>query len=162
MKKFGVLFLVLLFTLAAAVPAYAAKPVVQTGTLDEVWELEGICPGIEVWDHEVGSYRATAFYDKQGNYLGYELHWSGVDNLYDPERPEFMLSGHYSMHENYDALTDQHAYFGIAFNITVPGYGTVLHESGRTFPSGRTVGKHSTLDLKGDDIQQLCSLLGGD
>jgi hypothetical protein len=160
-KKLAVLLVVLLFTLAAAVPVYAGKPDVETGAFDDDWAFDPpICQGIEVRDNDVGSYRTTFYYDDQGNLLWLENHWSGIDHLYNPANRDVVLTGHYSAHYRYDARTGEETVNGIVFNITVPGYGTVLLEAGRTGPSGRTVGKHSSMDPK--DMEQLCSLLVGD
>lgn len=110
-------------------------------------------------DNEVGTWHETSFYDNQGNLVRFRGHYSGTDNLYNPENPDVVLSGPFSVHVESDPRTGEESIFGVAFNITVPGYGAVFHESGRTFPSGRTVGKHTTFNPEA--LAEFCAMLAG-
>ena len=162
MKRLVILSLVLLLTLAAAIPVFADKPVVETGTLDDIpWELEyQPCPDLVLMDHEVGIYSVTWHYDREGNLVFLQNDWSGVDHLYNADNPDVVLTGHFSAHYRYNALTGEESITGIMWNITVPGYGTVVVDAGRWVPvTGKYVGKRSWDDP--EDMAQLCSLLGG-
>ena len=162
MKRLVILSLVLLLVLVTAVPVFADKPVVETGTLDDVpWALEiQPCPGITLMDHEVGIYSVTWHYDREDKLIFLQNDWSGVDHLYNAANPDVVLTGHFSAHYRYNALTGEESITGIMWNITVPGYGTVVTDAGRWVPAtGKYVGKRSWDDS--EDMAQLCSLLGG-
>ena len=162
MKKLVVLLAVLLLTLVAAVPVAAAPPVVDAGSFDEDFADDlPLCPDIVLRDHSVGTYRDTWFYDNQGKLLRYQSSWSGVDNLYNAANPDLVLSGHFSAHYIYNAVTGEESYPGTFWSITVPGYGIVFKEAGLwKSRTDRLVGIHTSLDP--EKMALLCSLLGGE
>ena len=63
------LLLALAFSLLLAVPASADPPLIETGTWEDVYMPfdPQVCPGIEVWDHEVLTYRQTTYFDNESN-----------------------------------------------------------------------------------------------
>jgi hypothetical protein len=166
MKPGFVLPLALAFALLVAVPVSAAPPVIVTGTFEVDYPVEldpWPCPGIEIWDHEVGTYRLTSYFDNEGNLLRIQAHYLGVDNFYNPANPDIVLSGHFSGTGEIDPNTEELMLIrGAPYHITVPGYGTVLVRAGRwlQYPNGQVAGKNSLLDPK--DVAQFCSLLAGD
>jgi len=164
MKKLAVLFLVLLLVLLAAVPVYAAPPVVETGAMymDYVAFDPSLCPGVEIRDHEVLTFRQTTYFDKKGNVASIKIHFVGTDTYYNPANPGVELSGHFSATTEVDLQTGEFIHAsGIPVHITVPGYGTVLVRAGlwSRYPNSHFAGKDSFDDPK--DIAAFCSLLAG-
>ena len=164
MKKLAVLFLVLLLVLLAAVPVYAAAPVIEIGTFDGHYMPPDyqLCPGLEVWDHEVLTFRQTTYFDKEGNVASIKIHFVGTDTYYNPDKPGVELSGHFSATTEVDLQTGEFIHAsGIPVHITVPGYGTVLVRAGlwSRYPNSHFAGKDSFDDPK--DIAAFCSLLAG-
>jgi hypothetical protein len=163
MKKLAIPLLVLLFTLAAAVPANAAKPDVEAGYFDDVYEVNDPppCPGIVVMNRSVGTYRNTSYYNNQGQLIRYHSSWSGMDNLYNAANPDLVLSGHFSANYFIDYVTGEESAPGTYWSITVPGYGIVFKEAGLwKSRTDRLVGIHTSLDP--EKIALLCALLAGD
>jgi len=164
MKKLSVLLLIVLLALVAAVPASAAPPVIESGDFDVIYlneDVSGVC-GFDIYDHAVGSWQFTTFYDNDGNPTGIKSHETGIDQLYRPETPDVILIGHYTANYFEDLVTGSWSAPGTYWSITVPGYGTVLKEAGLLrFPHpGRLVGIHTSLDPA--KVALLCSLLSGD
>lgn len=166
MKPRLVLPLAIVLVLLLVVPASAEPPVIVTGEAVEDFPpyVPSPCPGFEVWDREVYTFRQTSFFDNDGNLLRIETHYIGTDNFYNPANPGVELSGHFSGTLEYDARTGEMTARGLAVNITVPGYGVVLMRSGlwASFPNPdiHVAGKDSLEDPK--DMEQFCSLLAGD
>lgn len=149
--------------LLVAIPVSAAAPIVETGTYEQDYMPFGpsLCPGIEVWDHEVGTYRMAAFYDNKGNLLEVRTKYSGTDNFYNPANPGVVLSGDYAGTIVYDARTGRTYGYGLAAHITMPGYGTVLLRAGNwsAFHDEQRAGKDSFDSA--EDMEQFCSYLAG-
>lgn len=164
MKRVLILPLVLVLALLIAVPVSAGPPVIETGEfdIDFVPFDPSPCPGIEIHDPEVATYRMTSFFDNQGNLVRVRTHYIGVDHLYNPLNPDVVLTGSFSGSQEFDLRTGEESVSGLPFHITVPGYGTVLVRAGRwsVYPSGHLAGKDSLFDP--EDMEQLCSLLAGD
>lgn len=162
MKPAVVLALALVFALLIAVPASAAPPVVETGGMDMDYVAfdPSPCPGIEIRDHEVLTYRMTFFSDNQGNPVRTQIHIEGTDKFYNPANPDVVLSGHFVANFDINELTGEQSEHGVPYHITVPGYGTVLLRAGLWDFDGHTAGKDSLLDPQ--DMEQFCSLLAGD
>jgi hypothetical protein len=160
-----VCLLALALSLLFAVPALAGPPVIETGeeVLDYLPPQFQVCPGIEVWDHEVYSYRQTAFFDNQGTLLRIRLHLVGTDHFYNPENPGVVLAGSYSASADIDLQTGELINgAGTPVHITVPGYGTVMLRAGfwSRWPDSQFGGKNSIEDP--DDLAAFCSLLAGE
>jgi hypothetical protein len=158
MKRLAVVLLVLLLTFVFAVPIYAAPPVITSGDFDVFSDEEITCPGFTVRDHMVGKWRTTSFYDNQGQLREEFNHYVGTDNLYNKDNPSFVLSGHFSSHDNYNKLTGEYTWEGTSWSIKLPGYGMVIKQAGLYKDStGRLVGIHTNFDPEA--IARLCSLL---
>jgi len=157
--------LALALMLLAAVPVSAAPPVFEAGgdDIDYVIFDHTICPDLEVHNHEVYTYRSTSWYDSEGNLLRQQMHFEGTDNLYNPLKPDVVLSAHFAGSAHYDARTGESNITGLVAKITVPGYGTVLLRAGRwnqwLYPDGHLAGKDS-FDSE-EDMEQFCSYLAG-
>jgi hypothetical protein len=156
------LSLALMLALLAAVPVSAGEPVIETGTYDNLWMPfdPSLCPGFVVWDHEVGTYRTTYYYDNEGNPLRVDTHYKGIDHLYNETNPDVVLSGKYSGTILYDVRTGELDASGLPLHITIPGHGTVLVRAGRWTPWPDV---HAGKDSLGDpqDVEQFCSYLAG-
>ncbi len=157
--------LVLVFTILFAIPVSAAPPVFFSGVFESnqpAFETSP-CPGIVVFDHEVGAYQATAYVDSQGNWQRVTNHITGTDNFYNPENPDVVISGQFVTTYMLNVLTGAESWRGVPYHITAPGFGTVMVRaglwSGPGFPDGQIAGRNSFLDP--NDIQQFCSLLAG-
>jgi len=161
MKSAFALPLALAFALLVGVPVSAAPPVVDTGAMDMDYVAfdPSPCPGIEIRDHEVLTYRMTSFSDKQGNPVRTHIYIEGTDNFYNPVRPDIVLSGHFTANIDINEVTGEQSEHGVPYHITVPGYGTVLVRAGRWIQAGQIAGKNSLLDPT--DVAQLCSVLAG-
>jgi hypothetical protein len=59
---------------------------------------------------------------------------------------DVVLTGTFSLTEEWNEITQTYAVRGVAPAITVPGYGTVFFEAGRLMPNGRIVGDHTFPD----------------
>lgn len=162
MKWTAVLPLALVLALVLVVPVTAAPPVVYTGEWDENYEITdpAPCSDFDVWDHTVGVYRDTYYYDGQGNLLRIHSHWSGTDTVYNPDNG-IEFSGRFSVNWWYDALTGEETYSGQAWNITAPGYGAILKENGHNdTATGQLVGQHDFSDPEA--LARFCAIMAGD
>jgi hypothetical protein len=109
--------LALALMLLAAVPVSAGAPEVITGTDDiDYAEPEGFCPGFEVRNHEIYSYRIKTWFDDEGNVLRSEAYYEGVDNLYNPGNPGVVVSGHFVASGHYDARTGKDYITGVPYS----------------------------------------------
>jgi hypothetical protein len=162
MKRIFVLLLVLMITLLVAIPVYAAPPEIITGGyVDDYVSPTIICPGIEVRNHEVITYRLMLFFDEAGTWFKAESHFMGTDNYYTPSNPDLVLSGSFTAMYHWDARTGLESWTGVPYHITVPGLGTVMVRAGRfTGSQDHLAGKDSLLSPK--DLEQFCSCLAGD
>lgn len=158
------LLLALLFALLLAVPVSAGGPEIYDGVSDEDYLLfVDLCPGIEVWDHEVIAFRQWFYLDEEGNIKRIKIHFNGTDNFYSPQNPGVVLSGSFSGNTEVDLETwDYINVHGVPVRITIPGYGTALVRAGfwPRYPDDHKAGKDSFEDP--DDIAAFCAYLAGD
>ena len=164
-KVKSALLLALVLTLLVAVPAFAAPPIIESGEYDyhHMSPAFQVCPGIEVWDHEVGTFHQTTYFDNQGNVRSVKAHFAGIDHFYNPENPGVVLSGRYSGSVDIDLATGDFINGrGAPVHIVVPGYGTVLIRAGfwSRYPQVQVAGVDSAEDPEG--VAAFCSLLAGD
>jgi hypothetical protein len=146
--------------LVFVVPVSAAPPVVVTGEFDETWPSE-LCPGITVMDRGVGTYRDTTYFDPEGKPVRFHSHWSGYDEFWNPERPDFVLRGTYTLHYTEDYVTGEKKYNGSCYSITLPGSGKVLKTAGTFYPvTGRWTGIDTTRDPEA--MAAFCALFATD
>ncbi len=162
MKPAVVLPLALTLFLLFAMPVFATPPVVYEGPYDETYpSFLQPCPGFEIWDHEVLTWRETDYFDKQGNLERVHVHYSGTDTFFLPDNPDVTLTGKFVANYEFDLQTLINIdYRGLPVHITIPGYGNVLMLAGRwsSFPYGHHAGL-DTLDNP-DDVHAFCSYLG--
>jgi hypothetical protein len=165
MRTRSAVLLSFVLMLVLAIPVSAAPPVVYTGEGEDTYILvneygERPCPDFDVYNHVVYSWRSTEYYDNDGNLLRVISHGAGMDNLYNLNNPDVVLSGPYSAVEIYDARTGDWSFPGTYWSITVPGYGTVFKEAGLyKTKTGRLVGIHTSYDP--DKMAVFCALLRG-
>jgi hypothetical protein len=154
------LVFVLSLTLMSVSPVASAKPIITGGDADWHHLLDPQpCPGFEVWDHEILTWSAWDYYDAEGNWVRYQLHVSGTDNVYNPANPGVVLSANF-VGKLVFTRDGELLKIGIPYHFTVPGYGAVYVEAGRWFADGRIVGHHDSIEPGGLDA--FCSLLAGD
>jgi len=158
-----ILVAIILVALAPVSVASATPPVIENGIFDDDYKIEfQPCPGIEVWDHEVLTYRQTAYFDDQGNVTRVKIHFIGTDTFHTPQNPGVELSGHFTATTEIDLQTGEFIHAsGVPIKITVPGYGAVLVREGfwKRYPNDHQGGKDSFADP--DDLAVFCSLLAG-
>lgn len=157
------LVMILLFALAPAGRASAAEPVIEFVSIDIDYMLEEQpCPGIQVWNHEVITWRVTTFFDNYGSTKRVRLHITeGIDTFYNPDNPGVSLSGNFGGNGYIDLQTgDTINVSGIIAHITVPGYGRVFMYTGHwlLYPTIHLGGLYSLYDP--EDMAEFCALLG--
>jgi hypothetical protein len=158
------LLLAVALTLLVVVPVSAAPPDIYDGTWEDNYMPDNwqVCPGIEVWDDEVATYRQTTYFDNQGNVKRIKIHFLGTDNFYNPENPDVVLIGGSSLIAEVDLQTGELINVRGAGYITIPGHGRALVNAGlwSHYPDGHVAGKYFLEDP--DDIAAFCSYLGGE
>jgi hypothetical protein len=163
-KRLLILVILVLVVLIPSHSIYAAAPVKESGSMDLDYPIDyQVCPGIEVWDHEVLTYQQTVFFDNQGNPTIVKVLYQGVDHFYNKQNPNFVLSGKFTGTLEFDPYTGEAiGGFGVPWHLTVPGYGTVLVRAGlwSNYPDMHLAGKDSFNDPK--DVAAFCSLLAVD
>jgi hypothetical protein len=158
-----ILVSILLVTLAPVGVVSAAPPVIENGT----WESDGPlyiqpCPGFVLWDHEVGTYHLTSYFDNQGNLTAAKVHFQATDNFYNPDNPGVVLSGLFNVTAEVDLQTgDLINMSGLDVHITIPGYGRVAFLTGHwlRYPDIQLGGLDSFQNPK--DMAVFCSMLAG-
>lgn len=161
MKPAAVLPLALTLFLLLAMPVFATPPVVEEGASDETYvSFLQPCPGYEIWDHEVLTWRATTYFDQYGEFERARIHYSGTDTFFLKGSGVSLTGKFAGNNEGYDQNGELVNYRGMPVHITIPGYGNVLMMAGRwsTFPFGR----HAGLDTLNNpaDVAAFCSYLG--
>jgi hypothetical protein len=132
MKAKVVVPLALMFLLLAAVPVYAAPPVIETGEINfdlPVYECSG-SPGFLILDHAIGTFRSTSYYDKNGALLRTVVKSIGTDNLHK-EGSNVALTGHFTSIDTYNGDGARISTTGTFLSITIPPYGKVVQIAGR-------------------------------
>lgn len=145
-----------------AMPAAADAPVVDKGT-NEGDDITDLCPGLEIHDHYIVTGESKAWYDAAGGLLKGIAEWKGEDNFYNAARPEVVLSGHYAGTYHIQELGNINMSVGIAYHITIPGYGDVLLVAGMDLFTGPDVVHkgHNSLSNPAD-LAVFCAYLAGD
>lgn len=165
-QRFTRILIFMMLVLLAIIPARAVSakaPVGESGSMDLNYLIEPLlCLGIEVWDHEVLTYHQTTYFDNQGNPTIIKVLYQGVDNFYNPLKPDLVLSGKFTGTIEFDPYTGAAIRaFGLPVHINLPGNGTVLLRAGLwgSYPDLHLAGKDSSNDPK--DIGLFCSLMAG-
>jgi hypothetical protein len=149
--------LALVLVLVLVAPVSAALPVVVTGEVEEQWPVYDMCPGHVIMDHTIYTYRDTTHFDNDGNVVRFHSYWSGFDDFWNADNPDFVLTGNYAMHYTFDALTGEEKVTGSFFSITIPGYGKALKGSGlRNLTTDKRVGNL----IDPEEWASFCALLG--
>ena len=74
--------------------------------------------------------QSTIFYDKDGT-PELRMKGQGVDNLYNPNNPDYRISGSFSWNFRGDPDTFEGITTGAFWHIVLPGYGPVFFHAGR-------------------------------
>jgi hypothetical protein len=164
MKRSVALPLALVLMLALAAPALAVPPVVYTGTFDEDYMASYLqpCPGIEVWTHEVLTFRQTVYFDNEGNVESVKVHFIGTDTFHTPANPGVELTGKFSATAEVDLETGEYINArGLPVHINIPGYGGVLMWAGfwSRYPDSHDAGLDTLQNP--EDREAFCSFLSG-
>jgi hypothetical protein len=143
MKRFTVLLLVLLLTLAATIPAHADKPMVWAD-FDFVsdWpyvdcRVLGQGYNFTIWINQHGHEKQTAYYDSNGNVVRLLIDNDGLGYLYNENNPSFSIPNTYHITGHHDVVSQANPYLGIyratglIYSLQMPGSGTVVHMSGQ-------------------------------
>jgi hypothetical protein len=137
MKKLAVLLLVLLFTLAAAVPASADKPVPYYDKTYEELMTVAQCDGFDVMVRSDVHETALDYRDKAGNWIRSLVQREGTDHMYKSTAPLvdvatglFKMSLHVEVLSPPPKLITQVKFTGTALNIHLPN-GVALRASGQ-------------------------------
>ena len=159
------LLLALGLVLLVAIPVSADSPAIYDGTWEDNYMPFGdsLCPGIEVWDHEVLTFRQFVYFDQEGNVTSIKIHFLGTDTFHTPQNPGVELTGKFSATVEVDQQTGEFINTrGLAAHIIIPGHGTALVRAGfwSRFPTIHEAGKDSFNDP--DDLTAFCSYLAGD
>jgi hypothetical protein len=138
MKRFTSMLFVLVITLVAVAPAYAAPPVTETFEYVDVYPFfncNEFDRGFWIFNNEVGTIKLKSFYDKDGNLMKEAGHVSGIDHFYAEGYPDNVIVGNFVANwttwvdpETGEWALEHNA--GNAYLITLPGYGNVFHIAG--------------------------------
>lgn len=125
--------LILLF-FVASFNAQAGKPVTYTLEYPSFGEVVD-CGDFSVWDDAWIIEDVKDFFDKDGNFVRSDSHFTAYDDLFRFDDPEGVhltgtahLKARISFEENGDMLWTQS---GLAVKIIVPGYGPIFIDAGR-------------------------------
>jgi hypothetical protein len=135
----------LLLTLLIIAPVSAKQPFVEvfnehytnadvvdcTIFLDE----DGVPYDFKIQDELFIDTRWTTFFDKYNKPTRLTVHANGVDNLYNPNNPEYKLSDSFNnifFDWNFTGTSEPEGTItGLWWHITLPGYGNVLFDAGQ-------------------------------
>jgi hypothetical protein len=117
-----------LICLVWAMPALATPPerltIPTAGTF-----ILAECDGFDVIDDYTGVLAITEFYDQDGDLVRLTFHENAHDRIYNSVTG-FSVYNNYAVNQTYDPATSEIYIRGVAYNITVPGYGIVYFDSG--------------------------------
>lgn len=161
---------IILALLLLAIPAQAGKPVSNTY---EYWAFSEVtdCGDFRVMDDAWVIEDVKDFFDKNGNLIRSQIHFTAFDDLYRDDDPDGIhltgtahLNARVSFDTNGDALWTQQ---GLAVAIIVPGYGPLFLDAGKlVFNMDNdwelifSAGKHH--DWNFGDFEALCEYFGQD
>ena len=93
--------------------------------------LAADCGDFLIWDHAVGGFTETTFFDKDGNPVRVTLHVRGLDHLYNTTNPAKAIEGNFSWNSQLDLQSGEEMRTGPVWHITAPKYGSLYFETGR-------------------------------
>jgi hypothetical protein len=141
MKRFYLVFIVLLTVLLTAVAVYAAPPDVTVTEISDTGETFEECGEFNILIDTVGTKTIKLFYNNDGQLVKELYHVSGTDYIYREGYPQNGFGGNFGDNRltNFDPDTgdviDGH-YAGNAWNIILPGAGPVFKISGSAYFEG--------------------------
>jgi hypothetical protein len=125
----GVIGLLMIVTLlAGAMPTLAAPPERFTSQ-DSGSYIVAECDGFDVIDEYSGWFTITDFYGENGDLQHSSFHATMHDRIYNSETG-FEVKNTYAFNQAIDPDTNEFFIRGLAYNITVPGYGIVYFDAG--------------------------------
>jgi hypothetical protein len=127
MKFFTVLVFAGIFA-AGVTPALATSPERLTIPVAGSFVLAE-CEDFDVIDEYTGLLTITEFYNQDGELERLTFQENSQDRIYNSVTG-FSVFNKYTVNQTYYAVTSELYIRGIAYNITVPGYGIVYFDSG--------------------------------
>ena len=127
LKLITVLLLTGIF-LAAATPALAVAPEMFTIPVSGAFVVAE-CDGFEVIDEYTGTLTITEFYNRDGELERLTFQENSQDRIYNSVNG-FSVTSKYTVNQTLYPDTSELYIRGVAYNITVPGYGIVYFDSG--------------------------------
>lgn len=126
-KLVTVLFIAGIIT-AGATPALATAPEKFTIPVAGSFVLAE-CVGFDVIDEYTGTLTITEFYNQDGELDRLTYQENSQDRIYNSVTG-FSVANKYTVNQTYYPDTSELYIRGVAYNITVPGYGPVYFDSG--------------------------------
>jgi hypothetical protein len=120
--------LMIVTLLAGAMPTLAAPPERFTSQ-DSGSYIVAECDGFDVIDEYSGWFTITDFYGENGDLQHSSFHATMHDRIYNSETG-FEVKNTYAFNQAIDPDTNEFFIRGLAYNITVPGYGIVYFDAG--------------------------------
>jgi hypothetical protein len=159
-KRLSVISLVLVMLLLAVGTVSADAPIIYRGPSSWHWDYNPSPCAFPVQYDSVGNGQETIFFDNEGNFVKWRWHGVGTASLSAPDTSDVVLTGNFSLTEEWNEITQTFTVHGVDAAFTVPGSGTVwAFEAGRLLPDGRIVGNHVWSPEK---AAVLCALLAGE
>lgn len=124
------LLLALVLALSFVAPVAAVPPDVSTEHFDYTYAVAD-CGDFTVMDHIVYDLDSTTFYDQNGAAIKVHFRAQGVDNIYNPAHPDYVIPGKFSWNAAWDVVPDTLAVAGLYIHITLPGRGSVFFDAGK-------------------------------
>jgi hypothetical protein len=87
------------------------------------------CDGFDVVDEYTGWATLTYHYDSNGALVRTTLHMNTHDRLYNSVTG-FSVFNNFAFNQTVDPSTNEYFIRGLAWNVTVPGYGIVFFDAG--------------------------------
>jgi hypothetical protein len=130
-RRIGKLWMVLLFAgIVLLKPGLAqATPPVSFTTPTAGTFVLAQCDGFEVIDEYTGRLTVTEFYDQNGALVRLTFQENAKDRVYNSVTG-FSIDNNYAVNQTYYPSSSEIYIRGVAFNLTVPGYGIVYFDSG--------------------------------
>lgn len=126
--KFGIFLLLAAAVLTTNVRAKADSPAKITIPVAGTFILAE-CDGFDVIDEYTGVLTITEFYNRDGELERLTFQENSQDRIYNSVTG-FYVSNKYTVNQTYYPDTSELYIRGVAYNITVPGYGIVYFDSG--------------------------------
>jgi hypothetical protein len=120
--------LMIVVFMAGAMPALATPPDRFT-VQDSGSYIVAECDGFDVIDEYSGWFTVTDFYNEDGDLERSTFHATMHDRIYN-SATGFEVKNTYAFNQDIDPDTNEFFIRGLAYNITVPGYGIVYFDAG--------------------------------